>query len=408
MYYWFPKVTGRMYHEPLAQASFFVVFVGTALTFFPMHIVGLLGMTRRIYTYDHGLGWDAYNLIETIGGYVLAVGILIIGFNLIWSYRRNIRAGRDPFNGATLEWTIPSPPPHYNFAVIPTVTSAYPNWDLADREEDLRKLHRNELVLAGGHETPVSTVNDAVLDEIADMPPESPWPIVVGLAATLAFFALLLGHWVIGAGLFGAAALALVGWHTEGSEHAEEGLNLARPNGWWGMAVFVATEATLFGTLIGTFVYLRLHNPAWPPPGIDKPEVLGPVLATALLVATSIPMQGSWRSARRGRLQRAWWLLLTAFAVQTAYLVWQLHDYLDEIHRFPPSGHAYSSISTTMLGADHLHVFVGLLLDAWLLLQLARRVTSYRLVGLQATTFYWHAVNAITVAVLLTRLSTYL
>ena len=99
-----------------------------------MHIVGLLGMTRRVYTYEHGLGWDAYNLLETIGGFVLAAGLL-----LIFAQPRLERAsaarrpGRDPFHGGTLEWTIPSPPPHYNFAVIPTVTSPYPNWDAADR-----------------------------------------------------------------------------------------------------------------------------------------------------------------------------------------------------------------------------------------------------------------------------------
>jgi cytochrome c oxidase subunit I+III len=408
MYYWFPKVTGRMYHERLAQASFFVIFAGTALTFFPMHIVGLLGMTRRVYTYDHGLGWDAYNLAETVGGYILAVGILMIVVNLAWSYRRNIRAGRDPFNGGTLEWTVPSPPPHYNFVVIPTVSSPYPNWDLADRDEDLRKLQRDELVLEGGHETPVSTVNDAVLDEIVDMPPESPWPIVVGFLATLAFFLLLLSHYVIGAAFFAFAALALIGWHTEGTPHLDSGLRLARPNGWWGMVVFVASEATLFGTLIGTYIYLRLHNAHWPPAGVDKPRVLAPVLATALLLSTSIPMQAAWSAARRGFERRAWRLLALAFVVQTAYLAWQLHDYVNQIHRFPPSHNSYSSITVTMLGADHLHVLVGLLLDAWLLLQLARSVTSYRLVGLQAATFYWHAVNAITFFVLLTQLSTYL
>src|SRR3978361_809852 len=162
-----------------------------------MHIVGMLGMTRRIYTYDHGLGWDIYNEVETVGGYLLASGILGLLVNHRWSDRRPIPAGRDPFNGGTLEWTIPSPPPHYNFAVIPTVTSAYPNWDLADREDDLRKLHEGELVLEDGHKTPVTTVNDGVLDEIVEMPPESPWPIVVALLAMLAFFMLVTSHYAI-------------------------------------------------------------------------------------------------------------------------------------------------------------------------------------------------------------------
>jgi heme/copper-type cytochrome/quinol oxidase subunit 3 len=361
-----------------------------------------------VYTYDGGLGWDAYNLIETIGGYILAAGILMILVDLVWSYRRNVPAGRDPFNGGTLEWTVPSPPPHYNFVVIPTVTSAYPNWDLADREEDLRRLRRDELVLESGHETPATTVNDAVLDEVVDMPPESPWPVLIGALTTVSFFVLLLGHYAIGAAFLGLAALALVGWHSEGVRHIDDGVQLSHPNGWWGMAVFVATEATLFGTLIGTYVYLRLHSVHWPPPGVDKPRVLVPVLATALLVATSVPMALSWNAARFGLRRRAWRLLALAFVVQTAYLTWQLHDYVDEIHRNPPSHSAYSSITTAMLGADHLHVFAGLLIDAWLLVQLGRGLTSYRLIGLQSTAFYWHAVNTITVFVLLTQLSAYL
>ena len=85
LYYWFPKVTGRMYHEGWAVVSFWVIAAGTALTFFPMHIVGLLGMTRRVYTYEAGLGWGIYNLIETVGGFILAAGIVLIGFNLLWS-----------------------------------------------------------------------------------------------------------------------------------------------------------------------------------------------------------------------------------------------------------------------------------------------------------------------------------
>jgi cytochrome c oxidase subunit I+III len=221
IYYWFPKVTGRMYDEPLAQISFWLTFVGTTLTFFPMHIVGLLGMTRRIYTYDRGLGWDTYNLIETIGGYVLAAGLLTIAFNIIRSYRRNVPAGRDPFNGGTLEWTTTSPPPPYNFPVIPTVSSAYPNWDEEDREEDLRKLERGDLVLDEAHETPESTVNDALPGVVAEMPPESPWPVLVGASVTLAFFLLLTSHYATAGMLFVVTALTAAAWNAHEPEEGE-------------------------------------------------------------------------------------------------------------------------------------------------------------------------------------------
>jgi cytochrome c oxidase subunit I len=215
MYYWFPKVTGRLYHEPVAKASFWLTFVGTALTFFPMHIVGLLGMPRRVYTYQPGLGWDAYNLSETIGAFILTAGLLLIFGNLVWSRFRGPLAGPDPFFGGTLEWTTSSPPPHYNFAVIPTVTSPYPNWDRLDRAEDARRLEAGELVLEEGHETPASTVRDGYLDEVLEMPSESWWPITLGLLVTVLFVMLLLSHFVV-AGIFGALSLlALGGWHAQ-------------------------------------------------------------------------------------------------------------------------------------------------------------------------------------------------
>jgi cytochrome c oxidase subunit I+III len=399
MYYWFPKVTGRLYDERIAQVSFWLTFAGTSLTFFPMHIVGLLGMTRRVYTYNSGLGWDIYNLIETVGGFVLAGGLLLIAVNLIKSARSGEPVGRDPFHGGTLEWTVPSPPPHYNFAVIPTVSSPYPNWDERDRADDLRKLETGELVLEHGHETPVSTINDAAIDGVVEMPAESPWPVALAFVVLVAFALLLTSHYSTAAGCAGIVALLLAGWHAAEPESALG--SHARPNGWWGMVVFIATEATLFGTLIGTYVYLSFQDAHWPPRGTPLPPVLTPVLLTGALVLTSLPIQLAWRWARTGRRVAAWRALLLAFAVQAAYLVWQLHDFIGAWRH----DSAYSSVVTTMLGADHIHVLVGLLLDAWLLLRLWRGATPYRLVGLRATAFYWHAVNVLTVLVLLVDLS---
>ena len=209
MYYWFPKVTGRMYYERVGQASFWLSFGGAALTFFPMHIVGLLGMPRRVYTYPADIGWGVYNLAETIGAYFLGAGLLLVLVNLAVSRFRGRPAGDDPWAGDTLEWSTSSPPPEYNYAVIPIVTSPYPMWDVADREEDARRLSRGELTLEG-HLTPASTVLDADLDEVVEMPSESWMPIV--LAATLAaLFALVLTeHYVAAAGAL-VLALAAVG-----------------------------------------------------------------------------------------------------------------------------------------------------------------------------------------------------
>jgi cytochrome c oxidase subunit I+III len=203
-FYWFPKVTGRMYHEGWAKISFWLTFWGTALTFFPMHVVGLLGMPRRVYTYPASMGWDAYNLAETIGAFVLTAGLVLIAVNLGVSCFRGVRVGPNPWNAPTLEWAAASPPEPYNFPVIPRVTSEYPLWD---------GLRTSGLVLDTGHEQPLSSVRDGTLGEVADMPQESGWPILVALALALMFTMLLTTH-LVAAGIFaGVAAVCVGAWH---------------------------------------------------------------------------------------------------------------------------------------------------------------------------------------------------
>src|SRR6202453_156284 len=129
-YYWFPKITGKMYNEALGKLHFWLFIIGFHMTFDFMHVPGLLGMPRRIYTYEPGRGWDTWNFIVTIGVFFQAAGILIFLGNLIWSYFRGKIAGSDPWDAWTLEWSTNSPPPEYNFATIPTIKSRRPLWDL--------------------------------------------------------------------------------------------------------------------------------------------------------------------------------------------------------------------------------------------------------------------------------------
>jgi heme/copper-type cytochrome/quinol oxidase subunit 3 len=171
------------------------------------------------------------------------------------------------------------------------------------------------------------------------------------------------------------------------------------------MAIFVATEATLFGTLIGTYFYLRLTNPRWPPAGVPEPKVLAPLLLTAALVATSIPVQVAYDSARRDRVRLAQLALILALVVQAAYLALQLRLFVDDLDAFSPNASSYASIYFTLVGAHHFHVVIGMLLEAWLVLRLVSGLTRYRLVGLQATAFYWHFVNVLAVVVVLTQVS---
>ncbi|HEX4689115.1 MAG TPA: cytochrome c oxidase subunit I [Solirubrobacteraceae bacterium] len=221
IFYWFPKVTGRMYHERAGQLSFWLTFIGTMTTFFPMHIVGLLGMPRRQYTYEPGLGWSALNLIETLGAYVLAAGLLVMLGNLVISFRRGAPAGNDPWHGDTLEWSTTSPPPPYNYAVIPTVSSPYAMWDTEDREADQRRLAEGRLTLERGHETPATTTLDAELDAILDMPSDSPWPILLAAAVAVVFVMLLLGHLTTAIVFAGLALAVLAAWQWDEPETRE-------------------------------------------------------------------------------------------------------------------------------------------------------------------------------------------
>jgi cytochrome c oxidase subunit 1 len=134
-YYWFPKMSGRTYNETLAKWHFWFFLIGFHLTFDFMHIPGLLGMPRRIYTYEPGRGWEIWNLIVTIGVFFQAAGILFFVANLLWALFKGDIAGNDPWDAWTLEWSTTSPPPEYNFAVIPEVESRRPLWDVKHPED---------------------------------------------------------------------------------------------------------------------------------------------------------------------------------------------------------------------------------------------------------------------------------
>ena len=157
VYYWFPKITGRMLSEGIGKAHFWLMLIAFNLTFFPQHYLGLHGMPRRTFTYQEGLGFEAMNLMSTIGSLLLGFSILIFLWNVFYSIRKGESAGPDPWGGATLEWAIDSPPPHYNFRVEPVVHSRDPLW------------------VEGGLDV---NVNDPTAPE-PHMPSPSLWPFIL-------------------------------------------------------------------------------------------------------------------------------------------------------------------------------------------------------------------------------------
>lgn len=178
----------------------------------------------------------------------------------------------------------------------------------------------------------------------------------------------------------------------------------AMPSGWWGMALLIATELTLFGSLIASYFYLRLQSGTWPPAGIEDPSTPLPLILTGVLVLTCIPMLAAFRAARSGRRWMAWALIAAAFAAQAAYLGVQIDLFVDDINSFSPTETAYGSIYFTLLGIHHAHVAVGLLLDCWLIGALAFGLTNYRLVAVRVIVLYWYFVAFTAVLVVLTQI----
>jgi cytochrome c oxidase subunit 1 len=197
VHYWWPKVTGRMLGEGLGKASFGIMFIGMNLTFFPMHFLGLDGMPRRIYTYAAGSGWEMWNRVETVGAFVIAVAVLIFFVNVVRSLRAGEPAPADPWDAATLEWTMSSPPPEYNFAQIPTVNSARPFW--------LHKYGptRDTSTHVRDEGTPAQPPEPR---ERIDLPSPSFWPLVAALGLASAAAGALVGPWAV---LLGVAVLVI-------------------------------------------------------------------------------------------------------------------------------------------------------------------------------------------------------
>ena len=214
IYYWFPKMTGRMLNEGLGKLNFWLMFIGMNLTFAPMHWVGLDGMPRRVYTYTEEMGWDFWNLVSTIGSLTLAVGILVFLHNFFRSLKKGKVAGNDPWDGRTLEWTIPSPPPEYNFAEIPVVTSRDDYWH---RKYVATPDGRMTLRTTGGGDEDAQKGDPSHIH----MPGLSYFPIIAAFGLTLAAAGLiaresnnLIGFGMMGIGLI-STLMGIYGWAFE-------------------------------------------------------------------------------------------------------------------------------------------------------------------------------------------------
>jgi len=205
IYFWFPKATGRLLSERLGAWNFWTFFVGFNVTFFPMHLLGLIGMPRRIYTYKAGLGWDLWNLIASLGSVLIAVSMVVFVVNLVISLRRGQVAGDNPWEASGLEWATSSPPPSYNFLYTPVVTGREPLWE-----------GEGVLPVMGGvgvdqRQALCTTIVEAEPDVRQPSAGPTLWPLLAAVATTGLFIGSIFHEWAL---VWGAVPLAatLVGW----------------------------------------------------------------------------------------------------------------------------------------------------------------------------------------------------
>jgi cytochrome c oxidase subunit I+III len=400
IYYWFPKLTGRMMNETLGKISFWILFIGFNVTFFPMHQLGFVGMPRRIYTYLEPFGWGDLNLLATVGAFVMALATLIFLIDIAWALKRGPQATGNPWNADSLEWSVSSPPPSYNFARLPIVDDRYPLWSGRPQEHvsGLRSDTR---------EIMISDALDARGDHKLTIAGPSIWPLLAALAASVAFVGSIFTTWAVPAG-FLLLFVAMVGWFwpREGTFAPERRRAPDRPVSetrdlstlptaafgsrspfWWGAIGLVAIEATVFATLLVSYFYLALGQERWPPAEVASRDPFWATVNTVLLIGSLFLV----RRASRNVIDRArsplLWLLGCAVIGLTVAAI-RFYELATADFRW--SDHAYGSIYWAIYGVNIMHVTTGMLAAATLaMLSFGRSLLPNQKMAIQAFSIYW-------------------
>jgi cytochrome c oxidase subunit I+III len=315
LYYWAASASGKTMSHRLGTWAFWLLFLGINLTFFPMHISGLIGMPRRVYTYPSGLGLEFWNMLSTVGAAVAAAGVLVVLIDLILNFRISNDAEGNPYNGGTLEWL---PQGSYAARSIPRINSREPLWDDPDLAEQVQQgRHFLPGTATGLRETIVTSPVEARPQYVAIIPGPS-WAHLIAAIGTAGFFLSLTVQWVWIASAFGAVGVAAVIWwlwtgtdlgpvrdkvDIGGGLHLPVYITGRDSVGWWAMVVLLLVDGSIFACLGFTHGFLWLVNgdAAWPPPGTALPETAAPAVAAALVAASGAGIWLADRLLRRGR-----------------------------------------------------------------------------------------------------------
>lgn len=324
LYYWWPLVKGHRLSERLARWVFGLMFVGTNLTFFPMHISGLMGMPRRVYTYSSEMGWNALNLVSSIGSYMLALGVLLFLLDAVRSLRRPKQAHGNPWNAPTLEWL---PAEDYATRSIPDVRSREPLWDQPGLAQAVEQgAHWLPGSVTGRRETIVTSPVAARPLYLLPLPGDSWWPFAAALG-TAGFFLLLTVKMTLVAWLCGViAVVAVLAWMWQSD--SLPGLAAAREarvadkvvlpvgatgvlsHSWWATIIMLVVDGTVFASFVFAHIHTAMRLEVCPPPGSNLPPLRWSLLVCAMLIAGSLQMAWARRRPASGGQRLAFVLSL--------------------------------------------------------------------------------------------------
>jgi cytochrome c oxidase subunit I+III len=410
LHYWLPLFMGKMADEKIARWSFYITFVGFNVTFFPMHISGLLGMPRRVYTYSETLNIGGLNLLSTIGAFVMTIGFALVAWNLYRTWKNGSDAPLNPWNAGSLEWIAKEGRPNDVFVKPPVIRQRDPLWHSPtadDRDEEL------EALTAKLEATP-DTYRAILITEAGTGRPQAiqrvSGPSYVPLISALGLFAVCattLGKEYIaalGALIFSMIVIAMWAWprDKELDEIRKSGIeeNVGLPTepvgsastGWWAMVGTITVAGMTFAVLFFSYFYLQLYSSSWPQGALPKPDIKDAALVFGILPLSSFLMMSTkTRIESHVRSVRHVLALVVLALLFLGGTIW-----LSAKAPFAPSFNAYASIFHVSLWTLGFAVLVGLALLAATWLRLRARTQDLRkgyvvLQG-QVTSMYWQFV----------------
>jgi cytochrome c oxidase subunit I+III len=398
MYYWMPLINGNRLSEKVARWVFGLMFGGMNLAFFPMHIAGLLGMPRRVYTYDTALGWDGYNLASSIGAFILALGVLLFIVDAVRTLRKPAGEAGNPWNASTLEWL---PSEDYATRSIPDIRSREPLWD---RPELMTEVPAGQHWLpgtaTGRRETIITSPIKARPMYLQVLPTDSWWPFIAAVG-TAGFFLLLTIQWSVVSALCGVTAVAaMVIWMWQSdrlpmqrmvkvSDHVALPVGASGPasHSWWGTMIMLVVDGTIFAAFLFAHIHTTMRLDVCPPPGSRVPDAIWPLLSCSLLVAGSALIEWTRRSDGRSGWHRT--AILVALACVLGAFAGDLRSQF--LAGLDPTANAWAATIAAMLSYQGLHAVVLTILALYLAARSwTGRLTTVNRATLDNCALVWH------------------